>query len=210
MSSMRYLWLVLLGAAVSVVIGVGAGLAGLEPDDRAARAIDVSLVVAGLLLVPASIYVPALGAMFPSYWNATPVILIEAGPVVRLLDVIAPILGFGLAAVLLPATMPLAMVMVVAVGVGVALTLTMIRYSLRLLDPLAVAMMLRDLCLGRPDPEVPFSDLVRLVHGLKDRERKDAATTAIGHMQEAIETRGIDKLGHAEAARSVLTECRTK
>lgn len=210
LSPFHYLLLAASGATAALIVALVARQ--LPPSDLAnwASARDQCLVVAGLLLLPASIFPAVVGSMFPKYWNATPVIVIAHHPVGLLLKYLAAILGYALVSLIVPATWGTAVVLVSLVLVGLAMAIRAIAFSLAVLDPLKLAKLLRNASArekNRPRARQAFGDLCRLVRGFREAERLSAASTAIWYMSVAWRKRANDLQPHLVLADRVVKEC---
>jgi hypothetical protein len=160
--------------------------AGFAPDDQARQAIGSVLVVGGFLLVPAAVYPPVIGAMFPQYWHATPVVVVRTGPLPYLLLVVAAIAGFGPTVLLLAPTWPLVAGLAVLVAVGATLAVLLTADALSLLDPMQVLDRLRADCMrgGQDQAIEAFGDLCRFTRGMRERRRRDTAVYGVRYIGE--------------------------
>ncbi|HJP89067.1 MAG TPA: hypothetical protein VJ850_08540 [Candidatus Limnocylindrales bacterium] len=194
-----FLALAVVGVGMLIGSAIAASALNLGQPPNASAFIVTGLTLTALLLVPASIYVAALGAMFPSFDPATPVSLIGSWPR-RIFRLAMVTLGFGVAAAGLDAfgvpIGPIATsVFVVLVGVGLVDAVWLLDVSLLIINPDRLGQMLADRALrprrvgplGRPsDTEVEqiFDDLARLARELGNRGRPTAASHAIDHLTD--------------------------
>jgi hypothetical protein len=214
-SVLDFLALACVGAALLLGSAVAGYLLRLSQPPNASTFIVTGLTLSALLLVPASIYVAALGAMFPNFDPATPVSLIGAWPR-RIFRLAMMTLGFGVAAAGLDAfgfsIGPISTLLFIAlVGVGLVDAVWLLDASLLIINPDRLGQMLADRALrprvigpfGRPsDNEIEqiFDDLARLARELGRRGRPTAASHAVDHLTDIraglahrLSTRAIER-----------------
>ena len=184
-------------------------------------AITAGIGLSAVMLIPASVFAPAVGAMFPNYDRATPVAVIDDGAFRWLLGLVTVGLFFGgsVLAFDLAATPLLIAAFGVVVGCALVLSAWLVEHSLSILDPDRLSAFLADRAthhpvlrsLRRPDPNQPFRDLCRVVRGYLDRQRPMAAANAIDRMTDVWRVQGerVNKDSRSLAAR-VLGEGRAR
>jgi hypothetical protein len=159
-----------------------------HPDWADAR--NQCLVVAGLLLVPASVFPAVVGSMFPTYWRATPQTVVARNPVDTILDWLALLLTYALVALVLPATGLLVVPLIAAVFVVALKALRAVAFSLLILDPIRFAQRLRDLCLRNQSLMLEaHGDLCRFIRGLREEKRRSAVAQCIGLLESVWKER---------------------
>lgn len=216
----RYFAAGLVGVGVyAVAIGVSVSFP-LEPPPNWSKALPSALVLIGFLLVPASIFAPVVGAMFPKYWSATPVTVIRRGPLNLLLWLLVATLVYAVTSLVTAPMVPLKqrwlavpLLLVVVAFVSVQ-AVRLIAYSLAILDPDRLTEHLRDTAINSSSgrrTRTAFNDLCRLTRGLMREERPTAAQRGIESMSKVhgVKARwlGDDSLG---LAARVLRECNLK
>jgi len=189
-------------------------LVSVAPTQAASEGLAQCLVLTGFLFVPASIFAPVVGAMFPSYWNATPVTIIRSRPFEILLGILAVCVAYGVSAIgsslVWPVTWWVLAPMLVAVGLGGLAAIWLVWYSLAIFDAERLAMAIRDTAPKRADKETAeraANDLCRLVRGLRERERPTAAAKAIDQLRLVWERHGAKLTGTRGLTDRVLNEC---
>jgi hypothetical protein len=210
----RYLIRGAAGAAVAVAIALLSGHFKLWLAVSAENGLDQSLVLAGFLFVPAAIFTVVVGAMFPTYSNATPVMVIRKNPLLSFLPWLALTLGYGVGAIacrsVFKASWLVALPMLGLVGFGAIRTVQLVGYSLTLLDPIRLTDWIASYAMDRKGSAlvVPaFNDLCRLLRGMCEGERPITAENIMKAMMTSWE-RHSDKLQFERPlALRVLKEC---
>jgi hypothetical protein len=197
-------WVVrsLIGVGLAITANAASQFLALAPSPEAGSALNEGVALAGLLLVPAAIFTAVVGAMFPTYWKATPQALVRFSPHAHLLTVLAVTLGYGvmasIVAVLAPVTWLVAIPVLVGVGVGSITVIWLIGHSLAIMDPLRLAQMVHDWGLDPRHTTVAIHDLARLARGMIERERKHVATEMIRHIEDLVRShRPTDRVDRA-------------
>jgi hypothetical protein len=226
------------GAAAAIGIAYLADHCRLWLAQSAENALDQSLVLAALLFVPGAVFSVVVGAMFPSYWKASPVSVVRNSPLIPFLRVLAPTVGYGVAAVasrsVFDASWLVGLPVLLGIGIGAILTVYLVGYSLGLLDPRAlVDEIARYVEKGRTQADicryarrgmtldqieryagkrkaVPFGDLCRLLRGMAERERITVALYIMEVMENLWEQYSEDLAEHQRLALRVLRECEKK
>lgn len=193
-------------AALGAVLRIG-------PDQTASNGLADCVVLTGFLFVPASIFAPAVGAMFPNYWNATPVTIIASRPFQRLLWLLLLAIGYVVSSIgvslLWQTTWLVLAPMLVLAGVGGFLAVRLVAYSLVIFDPVQLAHAIA----GTPpmpnqDPSVTAAnDLCRFIRGLVERGRPDAAADAIDQLRGLWKREGAKLAEARRLTDQVLAEC---
>jgi hypothetical protein len=203
------------GAAVTFVFSYSLHQAA---TPESGGALQVALLLTGLLFVPASIFAPVVGSMFPSYWKATPVGVIELGPLRELLAALVATLTYGGVATVLSlvpgfggATWLVVFPALIGVASGTYRAAQLVDFSLRVFDPEWLADWLRAQARRGPDPNSQaFADLCRLLRGMIERERVSVALHIIVLMTEMALAREPGVELHRDLALRVLRETRQK
>jgi hypothetical protein len=215
----RYLVAAVLGLAVYVVTALASSAIPVANPPDYGGVLPNLVTVLGFLLVPASIFPSIIGSMFPRFWNATPVTLLNLAPLRRVLLLLTGGVTYALVAFLaapLLATRQqwlVVPVLSVAVMFGTVMTAQLVGFSLAMLDPDQLSKYLHGVAARERDKEKArqaFNDLCRMVRGLSEAERPTAAEHAIT-LLGGIGTLRPSLLGADERglAARVLTECRT-
>ncbi len=193
----------LVATKVSITVGAAA-------NDASISAVGQALALAGLLLVPAAIFTAVVGAMFPTYWKATPQALIRFSPHSLLLTLLAVALGYGIAAsvagLIWPPTWIVAAPLLLLVGARAVSVIWLIGHSLAIIDPLRLSEMIREWGETEEHAAVAFTDLCRFARGMAERERRDVVKVTIRHMQTLWERRGGAVELDGQFAQRVLKE----
>ena len=206
----------LVGGLLAAGFFVAAYVLRAPPTPEAATILQTGLLLTGLLFVPASIFVPVVGAMFPTYWNATPVGLIRLAPLRSLLSVLVGTITYGVVATLLGLLPPLqgmtwvsAFPMVLAVSAGAYRAAQLVAFSLSVFDPIWLADWLASES-GAAGGDQSFADLCRLLRGMIKRERRTVAVHIIGLMAAMAEAADGGAELHRDLALRVLREADAK
>jgi hypothetical protein len=222
------------GAAIPWVVAPVAAR-WVAPAEQASDALPQSLVLTGFLFIPASIFAPVLGSMFPSFWRATPVSIIRAEPFLRLLLILGFCVSYGVSATLASfvwdPTWPVVAPLLVSVALGGLATIWLIAYSLSLFDPEHLADAILSTAPERADSAAAIrvaGDLSRLVRGFRERERPVAAAHAIDRLtrlyarhadkvdDDSIRLTGrvlqecMDRYGYRPEVQEAVRQCRSR
>ena len=200
-----------LTALASSAIHVG------NPPDYSAVLPNI-VTILGFLLVPASIFPSVVGSMFPRFWNATPVTLLNLAQLRGVLLLLAGGVTYALVAFLVAPLLAtqqqwlVVPVLTIAVIIATVMTVRLVGFSLAMLDPDRLSKYLQGVAASRRDERTArqaFNDLCRMIRGLLEAERPTAAEHAIT-LLGAIEAIRPGLLGADERglAARVLTECR--
>jgi len=205
--TLPYAILVVLGAGAAVAVACSATWLERPPSSDWRDAMNQCLVVAGLLLVPASIYPAVVGAMFPRYWNATPQTVVAHHPIGSVLGGLALILGYSLAGLTLAPTDVLVLPLIFAVGIVALMALRAVAFSLALLDPIRFMQMLRNLSVNDSSEGLvreAHGDLCRFIRGLVDEQRRDSVRRGLSYLQEIWSTRAAKLRAEPRAEKLAL------
>jgi len=215
----RYFLAAVLGLAAYMLAIVASSAIRLGSPPEYGAVLPNVVTVLGLLLVPASIFPSVVGSMFPRFWRATPVTLLNLAQLRWVLLLLAGGVTYALVAFLAAPLFPpwqqwlVVPVLTLAVIVATVLTVWLVGYSLAMLDPDRLSQYLHDVASGARDEQAArqaFNDLCRMIRGLLEAERPTGAEHAIT-LLGAIGRRRSSVLGADERglAARVLTECRT-
>ena len=203
-------------AALALAIAISTLVPIDSPPDLTAVLPNV-LVLSAILLLPASIFPPVVGSMFPKYWRATPVTVIRRGPMYWLLVVLTATLAYGAGSLVATEVLPLSqtwlvpLVLISVVGLLVIQSMWLIGYSMSILDPDRLITYLQRVGVGgnHDVTRTAFNDLCRLTRGLKDEERPTAAQHAIESLAQ-VHAKRAGALGESERglAARVLSDCK--
>jgi hypothetical protein len=190
----RYLAASVVGAVVAVALAAAPSIAPSlvtpGPSPEAGAALDRALLLVALLFLPASIFPAVVGAMFPSYSAATPVVVVRHTPLHAILPLFAAAIGYAVAAsaaaIWWPITWLVAFPLVVLVGLGAIAAVWLLGYTLALLDPIRLTDIIAERGLGTNDgrrANAAAGDLCRLLRGMKEQQRLEVCLHILGNIE---------------------------
>jgi hypothetical protein len=220
-SLVRVVGFVVAGLATPIFLAEVGRAWNMAPLDQGRDMVAAGLSVYALMLIPASIFAPAVGSMFPNFDRSTPITLIDDGAIRWLLRLVAFGLAFGASTLGfdVPVTAPVLAALGATLGSALVLAIWLIQHSLSIFDPDYLSAFLAQRATQRPlltpwrrsDPNQPVKDLCRLVRGYLNAQRPSAAEHAIDRLTEVWRLQGkrIDEEGRQLAAR-VIGEARAQ
>ena len=220
---LTFFWVAAFGVLAFLILEAVGRTLSVAHVKRAWDLFFLGLTLSGFLLIPASIYIAAVGAMFSNYDRATPVTLVGGGTD-GIFKVLMFALGYGItgsgaAAFGFSVSGLTALAFVVILAVGLINAVWLVDFCFGILDPVRVTDWIAGLVvrpvqigpIGRPDASTintVFSDLARLARGFAEGGRPSAATHAINRMTDVWgRSDGKIDLDARELAARVMGEC---